>query len=164
MGTLRTASGGGVNDDELKITAGWGHAGQNGVTMPGRGNRGERPYSEAELAAFRAGAPGLGMDVKALQGCLGAGSGDVWLNDVAFWANVPERVWEFTIGGYQVMKKWLSYREYGLLGRPLTTDEAREVTAMARRLAALCLLQPALDENYRAVVADLYAWPRSAGS
>ena len=35
------------------------------------------------------------------------------------------------------MKKWLSYREHALLGRDLTPAEAREVTAMARRLAAL---------------------------
>jgi hypothetical protein len=35
------------------------------------------------------------------------------------------RVWDYTIGGYQVIKKWLSYREHKLLVRPLTTDEAR---------------------------------------
>ncbi len=50
---------------------------------------------------------------------------------------MPENLWDFTIGGYQVMKKWLSYREQSLLGRALTPDEAREVTHMARRLAAL---------------------------
>jgi len=49
-----------------------------------------------------------------------------------------------------VIKKWLSYREHDLLGRPLTPDEAREVTHMARRIAALILLQPALDQNYEA--------------
>ncbi len=35
------------------------------------------------------------------------------------------RVWTTTIGGYQVMKKWLSYREYALLGRPLAAEKAR---------------------------------------
>lgn len=30
---------------------------------------------------------------------------------------------------------------------------------MARRLAALRLLQPALDANYRAVTAATYPWP-----
>jgi hypothetical protein len=38
-----------------------------------------------------------------------------------------------------------------LPGRPLTPDEAREVTHMARRIAALILLQPVLDKNYAAV-------------
>jgi len=55
------------------------------------------------------------------------------------------------IGGYQVMKKWLSYREHSFLKRPLTLAEAEEVQAMARRLTGLCLLQPQLDANYEAV-------------
>jgi hypothetical protein len=62
---------------------------------------------------------------------------------------VPEKVWDYTIGGYQVIKKWLSYREHDLLGRALTPDEASEVTHMARRIAALILLQPELDKNYQ---------------
>jgi hypothetical protein len=37
------------------------------------------------------------------------------------------------------------------LGRALTPDEAREVTHMARRIAALILLQPELDQNYQTV-------------
>jgi hypothetical protein len=44
------------------------------------------------------------------------------------------------------------------LGRPLTTDEVREVTHTARRLAALILLQPELDANYRRVTAAGYDW------
>ena len=83
----------------------------------------------------------------------------MYLNDRAFWKNVPAGVWEYYIGGYQVVKKWLSYREQELLGRPLRSEEAREVTAMTRRLAAIILLQPALDENYRRVKASAYAWP-----
>ena len=67
---------------------------------------------------------------------------------------MPEKVWGYTIGGYQVIKKWLSYREFELLGRALTPDEAREVTQMARRIAALILLQPELDKNYQTVKAS----------
>jgi hypothetical protein len=84
---------------------------------------------------------------------LGPATLDVFLNESACWRNVPQKVWDYTIGGYQVIKKWLSYREFELLGRPLTPDEAREVTHMARRIAALILLQPALDLNYEAVKA-----------
>jgi hypothetical protein len=57
------------------------------------------------------------------------------------------------------MKKWLSYREHELSGRPLTPDEAREVTHMARRLAALLLLAPALDANYAAAKASATPLP-----
>lgn len=61
-------------------------------------------------------------------------------------------------------KKWLSYRERDLLGRSLALDEAREVRDMARRIAALLLLEPALDDNYRKVKAATYAWPTTSPS
>jgi hypothetical protein len=73
--------------------------------------------------------------------------------------NIPIRVWEYTIGGYQVIKKWLSYRERPILGRGLTMDEARTVTEIARRIAAIILMEPALDANYEAVRQSTYAWP-----
>lgn len=113
-----------VNPDagDLDLTAGWGHAGKAGVTMPGRGK--------------------TGVNGDAL---------DIYLNGQTYWRNVPVSVWEYTIGGYQVIKKWLSYREKPLLGRGLSIDEVRYVTETARRLAALVALQPALDANYKAV-------------
>ena len=57
------------------------------------------------------------------------------------------------------LKKWLSYRERALLGRDLKPDEARYVTEMTRRIAAILLLEPALDESYERVKADTYPWP-----
>ena len=83
------------------------------------------------------------------------------MNDLASWRCVPARVWKYTIGGYQVMKKWLSYRERALLGRDLKPDEARYVQGMTRRIAAILLLEPALDENYERVKAEMYPWPGS---
>ena len=52
----------------------------------------------------------------------------------------------------------MSYREFELLGRALAPDEAREVTHMARRIAALILLQPELDKNYQAMKAATVVW------
>jgi len=69
-------------------------------------------------------------------------------------------VWDHTIGGYQVIKKWLSYLEKDLLGRGFTPDEVRHVTEMARRFKALIALQPALDENYRNGIKATYPWPK----
>lgn len=90
---------------------------------------------------------------------LGDTTSDIYLNDAAYWRNVPARVWGYTLGGYQVIKKWLSYRENSLLNRALTTEEAREVMQMARRIAAILLLEPQLDANYAAVKAAAYGWP-----
>ena len=118
--------------------------------MPGKGKTVQR-VADASVAPDGAAAPAgepLPMTM------------DVYLNATAYWKNVPLPVWNFTIGGYQVMKKWLSYREEKLLGRALTLDELDYVTAMARRLAALVSLQTKLDENYRAVTTNGYAWPR----
>jgi len=94
---------------------------------------------------------------------LGEKTLDVYINDVAFWKNMPLKVWEYTISGYQVVKKWLSYREVGLLGRRLTPDEVKDVANMARRITAIILLQPRLDENYRLCRDNAYKWP-SPGS
>ena len=71
---------------------------------------------------------------------------------------MPASVWEYTIGGYQVIKKWLSYCEHALLGRALTTGEAREVTHMARRITAIVLLYPALDAHYVDVKQAAVPW------
>jgi hypothetical protein len=51
---------------DLDLTAGWGHAGKGGVTMPGKGR-----LSACGNEAF-----------------------DVLLNDVACWRNIPTAVWE----------------------------------------------------------------------
>jgi hypothetical protein len=47
-----------------------------------------------------------------------------------------------------MIKKWLSYRKKPLFGRGLKPDEARYVTEMARRLAALSALQTSQNANY----------------
>ncbi|MDX6527996.1 MAG: hypothetical protein QOH41_286 [Blastocatellia bacterium] len=145
--------------EDLKVTAGWGHAGKGGVTMPGKGKIIERVYSTDERKAIERGAPLLGLTVDEALAHLGERTCDVYLNDTAYWKGIPARVWEYTIGGYQVIKKWLSYRELELLSRPLTPDEAREVMNMARRIAAIVLLEPALDANYQAVKDATYPWP-----
>ena len=53
---------------------------------------------------------------------------DVYLNGEAFWRNVPAAVWNYRLGGYQVLKKWLSYREHAILGRAGEVTE--EVTTL----------------------------------
>jgi hypothetical protein len=80
------------------------------------------------------------------------------LNDIAYWQNIPAKVYNYTIGGYQVIKKWLSYREEKLLGRSLTIEEVREITNMTRRIAAIILLEPQLNHNYDQIKHQTYHW------
>jgi hypothetical protein len=74
---------------------------------------------------------------------------DIHLNDVTHWEAIPEATWNFKIGGFQVLRKWLSYRDSDVLGRALTSAEAREFGSIARRLTELVLASPELDANYR---------------
>jgi hypothetical protein len=89
---------------------------------------------------------------------LGDETCDVYLNDTVFVQNVPVNVWNYYIGGYQVIKKWLSYREKSMLGRGLTMDETQYVREMTRRLSALILLGPKLDKNYDHVKENVFDW------
>jgi hypothetical protein len=163
VGVLASVGGGDLdpNTDDFAVTAGWGHAGKGGVTMPGKGRIVQRAYQDAEREAIAEAAQTRGLSVKKAMSLLGDTTCDVFLNDRAYWKNVPVNVWQYYIGGYQVIKKWLSYREQELLGRPLRAEEAREVTNLVRRLAAIVLLQPALDENYGCVKAHAFPWPGS---
>jgi hypothetical protein len=49
----------------------------------------------------------------------GQTEGRVYINQTQYFAGVPEAVWEFQIGGYQVLHKWLKDRK----GRALTYDD-----------------------------------------
>ena len=112
---------------DLAITAGWGYLIRNDtVTMPGQGRVVARDNDGV----------------------------DIYLNDIAYWHHVPRAVWDYTLGGYPVLKKWLSYRERDVLGRDLLPDEARAFTEIARRIAALVALQDDLDANYVRVKAE----------
>ena len=121
-----TTHGRNMTGDDFALTAGWGHLGTGGAVMPGQGRAIERPYTPEERAALGDTLPALGETTF-----------DIHLNARAFWRNVPANVWRYKLGGYQVLKKWLSYREHPLLGRPLTPEEVQHFTDTARRIAAI---------------------------
>ena len=120
-----TMDGRNMAGDDFALTAGWGHVGAGGAVMPGQGCAVERAYTSDERAALGDALPSLGETTF-----------DIHLNNRAFWRNVPAVVWRYKLGGYQVLKKWLSYRERTILGRPLTPDEIRHLSDTARRIAA----------------------------
>ena len=124
-----TSSGRNMAGDDFAVTAGWGHYGQGDAVMPGQGRVAERAFTPEERAAMGDTLPALGDATV-----------DIHLNGKAFWCNVPAAVWTYRLGGYQVLKKWLSYRERSILGRALRAEEVQHFTDTARRIAAILRL------------------------
>ena len=124
-----TADGRNMTSDDFALTAGWGHFGTGDAVMPGQGHTVERPITAAEHDALGNAAAVLGETTF-----------DVHLNGNSYWRNVPVAVWNYKLGGYQVLKKWLSYRESKVLGRPLIPEEVQHFTDTARRIGAVLLV------------------------
>ena len=121
-----TTDGGNMTGDDFALTAGWGHYGTGEAVMPGQGRIVERDYTPEERVALGDAIP-----------TLGATTLDVHLNDRAFWRNVPTAIWAYKLGGYQVLKKWLSYRERNVLGRVLSAEEVLYSAETARRIGGI---------------------------
>ena len=126
-----TVEGGNMADDDFAVSAGWGHFGTGDVVMPGQGRVVDRDYSSGEHTALGEVLPTLGETTF-----------DVYLNDHAYWRNVPAAVWNYQLGGFQVLKKWLSYRESKVLGRRLRPEEVEHFTDTARRIGAVLQMAP----------------------
>jgi len=87
----------------------------------------------------------------------GSSTGDLYVNDDVSFGNVPERVWQYELGGYPVLKKWLGYRRTdGADGRKLTLADARHFRSMIQRLAALLALHERLDKVYEHASAEAF--------
>ena len=115
-----TTGGGNMGDEDFELTTGWGHYSSGDAVMPGQGWVEERSYTAEEQAAQG--------DAMAM---LGDTTFDIYLNGRAYWRK---------LGGYQVLKKWLSYRESKVLGRKLKLEEVQHFTGTARRIAAVLML------------------------
>ena len=124
-----TTTGRNMAEDDFGLTAGWGHFGTGAAVMPGQGRTVERLCNADERAALGDAAATLGDSTF-----------DVYLNSSAYWRNVPNAVWNYKLGGYQVLKKWLSYRASGVLDRPLLPEEVQHFTNTARRIGAILMV------------------------
>lgn len=151
IAVLAKLGGGSVSGEDLALVARWGALDASRKVMPGPGKLDQRSYSDAEQAcADQANA-------------LGERTADVHLNSEVFWRNVPSEVWDFTVGGFQPLKKWLSYRERTILDRALTITETGYFRDTARRLAKIRLMGSELDANFRACADAAYPWRNPPG-
>jgi len=79
--------------------------------------------------------------------------GRIHINATQGFADVPPAVWNFTIGGYQVLDKYLKSRR----GRVLSLDEIENVEAVANVLAFTIDRMTEIDVAYRAVFPEAQA-------
>ena len=93
----------------------------------------------------------LGKLTGDLSGDLKIGTKPVWkagtltLGDDLRLENVPESFWTYTLGGYPVLSKWLSYRKDTVL----STRDALWLGEIVQRIAALTGMGDALNAAYR---------------
>ena len=137
LGPLKRIDGKQVRPDDLKVTVTyWGG---------GKGRWKARPFMADELPAIDYGE------------AWGERTGDLFLNDDAYFGNIRELVWSYQLGGYPVLKKWLGYRQADRRdGRPLTDDERQGFRQTIQRVAALLALGPALNELYEETAANAF--------
>jgi Type ISP C-terminal specificity domain/N-6 DNA Methylase len=138
LGPLQRKEGGNLRPGDLKVTVTyWGG---------GKGRWKPRPFGidENPIEVW-------GADV------WGERTGDLYINDDAFFANVPEAIWTYQLGGYPVLKKWLGYRQADRRDdNPLTDDERKWFRQVIQRIAALLALGTELDALYQQAAADAF--------
>lgn len=137
LGALRRMDGGQIRPGDLAVT----------ITYWGGGKGGWRPrvFGEGEEPAA------------AWAGAWGDRTGDLFINDQAFFAHVPEAVWAYQLGGYPVLKKWLGYRQADRRGgAPLRDAERRWFRQVVQRVAALLALGPKLDGLYQTAIENAF--------
>jgi predicted helicase len=69
----------------------------------------------------------------------------IWINKTQFFGSVPEAVWDFHIGGYQALDKYLKSRK----GRVLSLYEINHFTAVANCLAFTIEQMVEIDKAYK---------------
>jgi Type ISP C-terminal specificity domain len=137
VGALRRQDGQHVAPDDLKIDVTyWG--GGKGRWKPRAFMEEEKPADEFAVA-------------------WGDRTGDLYINDTTFFANIPESVWTYQLGGYPVLKKWLGYRQADRReGEPLNDEERRWFRSVVQRIAALLALSPQLNALYQEASANCF--------
>ena len=137
-----TVDGGRMEGDDFAVKARWGRLGNGEGVMPGKGHIVERKFTAEEQSNLADCLPTLGDTTI-----------DVYMNDGVYWRNVPARVWNYRLGGYQVLKKWLSYRDQRVLGRVLHHNEVANFCRVSRRVSEI--IRVTNDRGYTALVDEM---------
>jgi predicted helicase len=71
-------------------------------------------------------------------------NGKVFINKTQYFSDIDKNIWEYQIGGYQVMHKWLKDRK----GRALTLEDIQLYIKIAKALQLTIEYQKKIDKLY----------------
>jgi len=73
--------------------------------------------------------------------------GQIWINATQYFDNVPLEAWNFTIGGYQVCRKWLKDRK----GRKLNDEDLAHyqqvIAILAETSQVMCEIDQVIEKH-----------------
>jgi len=76
----------------------------------------------------------------------------VYINESQYFEGIPENVWEYQIGGYQVCDKWLKERK----GRKLSLEDIKHFCKIVAALEKTLAVQNEIDKFYSQVEESLF--------
>ena len=71
-------------------------------------------------------------------------TGRVFINSEQYFEGIPKEVWEYRIGSYQILKKWLKDRKE----RALSTDNIEHYLKVISTIKRTIDLQQQIDQLY----------------
>jgi hypothetical protein len=66
----------------------------------------------------------------------------LFINARQFFEGVPPEIWDFRVGGYRVLEKWIAERK----GRRLEFDDQRQIARLIKVIGETLRLMAAIDE------------------
>jgi predicted helicase len=82
----------------------------------------------------------------------------VYINDGQYFENVNKKAWEYQIGGYQVLSKWLKYR----MQRELSFGDVKHFCAIVAVIKDTIEIQDKLDDLYVEVERDTIPFEKNS--
>ena len=119
---------------------------ETNITFPEKGSN-EVEFVKYELSVASALADASNADNHASpNGDATDKMGKVFINKTQYFENVPETAWNFHIGGYQVLQKWLKDRK----GRTLSFDDLEHYAKVVSALSQTIELMQKIDQTIEA--------------
>lgn len=122
---------------------------RSSVAVPTRSDGGQIDSRQLHVAVKYFGSAPGGWEAGASET-----DGRLRLNDDVTLEGVSLPAWQYRLGGYPVIKKWLGYREAERRKRPLTLDELSSLRSIVQRVTALTRLNDDLNEAFEAAAGD----------